>query len=211
MIKNVRSIFILKTIIAHIEEEKKLYLFCYNKKIQNILNIDIINYILYSNKYKIEEKNGIRKEYNSVNNKLIFKGEYKNGKRNGLGFYYDNTGNIIFKGTFKDGKKNGKGTEYYLGDHIKFEGEYFNGFPYNGRGYDCDNNLVYELKNGCGHVKLFTFLNKLIFEGEYLDGVKNGFGREYNNDSKLIFEGEYLNGEKHGTGKEYFKDGEKDI
>ena len=35
--------------------------------------------------------------------------------------------------------------------------------------------------------------NRLIFEGEYLNGQRNGKGKEYN-DGKLIFEGEYLNG-----------------
>ena len=34
------------------------------------------------------------------------------------------------------------------------------------------------------------------FEGEYLNGKKNGKGREYDNEGNLIFEGEYLDGEK---------------
>ena len=36
----------------------------------------------------------------------------------------------------------------------------------------------------------------LIFEGEYLNGKRNGKGKEYNKEGKLIFEGEYLNGFK---------------
>ena len=48
---------------------------------------------------------------------------------------------------------------------------------------------------------------KLIFDGEYLNGEKNGKGKEYNDDGKLIFEGEYLNGEKNGKGKEYDRNG----
>ena len=35
-----------------------------------------------------------------------------------------------------------------------------------------------------------------MFEGEYLNGEKNGNGKEYNYDGKLIFEGEYLYGYK---------------
>ena len=38
--------------------------------------------------------------------------------------------------------------------------------------------------------------NRLIFEGEYLNGKRNGKGKEYDN-NKIIFEGEYLNGKKH--------------
>ena len=47
------------------------------------------------------------------------------------------------------------------------------------------------------------FINgQLIFEGEYLNGKRNGKGKEYCG-SWLIFEGEYLNGKKNGKGKEY--------
>ena len=45
------------------------------------------------------------------------------------------------------------------------------------------------------------------FEGEYLNGQKNGKGKEYDN-GKLIFEGEYLNGKIwNGIGKEYYYNG----
>ena len=58
-----------------------------------------------------------------------------------------------------------------------------------------ENNIVYELKNGCGHVKIYynDFHNKLFFEGEYNDSVRNGKGKEYNIYGELIFEGEYKN------------------
>ena len=43
---------------------------------------------------------------------------------------------------------------------------------------------------------------------EYLNGQRNGKGKEYNDDGKLIFEGEYLNGNKwNGKGKEYDDEG----
>ena len=38
--------------------------------------------------------------------------------------------------------------------------------------------------------------NILIFEGEYLNGKRNGKGKEYNINGNLLFEGEYLNGKK---------------
>ena len=41
-----------------------------------------------------------------------------------------------------------------------------------------------------------------IYEGEYKNGKKNGYGSEYYFNS-LIFEGEYLNGKRNGEGKEY--------
>ena len=57
-----------------------------------------------------------------------------------------------------------------------------------------------EKKNGkCK--KYYTFNGGLKFEGEYLNGKKNGKIKEYKN-SKLIFDGEYLYGHKL-RGKEY--------
>ena len=43
--------------------------------------------------------------------------------------------------------------------------------------------------------------NILLFEGEYLNGKRNGKGKEYFYNSELKFEGEYLNGEKKGKEK----------
>ena len=42
---------------------------------------------------------------------MIFKGEYKNGKRNGKGKEYSTDGDLIFEGEYKNGKRNGKGQE----------------------------------------------------------------------------------------------------
>ena len=82
MLNEIKSHFVLKKILWHIGQIRKLYLFHYNKKIQKILNINIIDYQLLSKEYKIEEKNGICEHYTIINNKLSFKGEYKNGEKN---------------------------------------------------------------------------------------------------------------------------------
>ena len=54
--------------------------------------------------------------------------------------------------------------------------------------------------------KKYNDNNKLIFEGEYLNGERNGKGKKYY-DYGLIFEGEYLNGKINGNGKEYNDNG----
>ena len=46
----------------------------------------------------------------------------------------------------------------------------------------------------------------MIFEGEYLNGKRNGKGKEYYRNGESIFEGEYLNG-KRWNGKVYNKNG----
>jgi len=37
----------------------------------------------------------------------------------------------------------------------------------------------------------------LKYEGEYLNGKRNGKGKEYNRNGELIYEGLYLNGKIH--------------
>ena len=62
--------------------------------------------------------------------------------------------------------------------------------------------ITYQLINGSGNIKEYADDGDLEFEGEYLNGLKNGKGKEYYN-GNLEFEGEYLNGLKNGKGKEY--------
>ena len=49
--------------------------------------------------------------------------------------------------------------------------------------------------------------DKLIYEGEFSNGEKNGKGKEYGDNKNVIFDGEFLNGQKNGKGKEYYNDG----
>ena len=50
--------------------------------------------------------------------------------------------------------------------------------------------LEFKIKDGSGIIKEYDFDDILKFEGEYLNGEKNGKGKEYNKDGNLIFEGE---------------------
>ena len=60
---------------------------------------------------------------------------------------------------------------------------------------DSNNNIVFELKEGKGYIKEYDILGKFIYEGEYMNGRKNGKGKEYNHFFRrhLKFEGEYIN------------------
>ena len=65
----------------------------------------------------------------------------------------------------------------------------------------------YITKEENGKIKIYSSeSNLLIYEGEYLNGKKNGKGQEYYSNGKIKFEGEYLNGKKI-TGKLYDTDG----
>ena len=93
---------------------KKLELMKYNKNLQNICKISIINYKFASGKYIIEEKNGKVKEYEGNSDNSIYEGEYLKGKKNGKGKEYDNWGELKFEGEYLKGKRNGEGKEYYF-------------------------------------------------------------------------------------------------
>ena len=56
-----------------------------------------------------------------------------------------------------------------------------------------------------GNVKEYNSKGELEFEGEYVEGIRNGKGKEYYN-NELIFEGEYSNNKRwNGKSKEYDK------
>ena len=179
MLKNVKSSYFIQTIFSFVKEGNKLKVIKYNKDLQKEMNISLINYKFYSGRYIIYGQNGKGKEYNGLDNRLIFEGEYLNGKRNG------------------------KGKEYYNNGQSSFEGEYRDDRQLEGKIYDKTGNIIYEIKNIDGKGKEYQYGN-LIFEGEYLDGKRNGKGKEYDWNGDLIFDGEYLNGERNGKGKEYY-------
>ena len=134
MLDNIKSIYFIKTLFLFLDDGIELKLINYNKKLQSILDINLINYRRYAKTYIIYEDNKRGKEYNSYNDNLIFEGEYLNGKRNGKGKEYYDIGKLEFEGIYLNGEKNGKGKEYILNTNtLIFEGEYLNG-KRNGKG-----------------------------------------------------------------------------
>ena len=75
MLIGIKSSIVLKKIMSYLKDEKKLKLLKYNKKVQNILNITIIDFLKLSGKYIIDQKDGIKYIYNSYNDELIYEGE----------------------------------------------------------------------------------------------------------------------------------------
>ena len=71
-----------------------------------------------------------------------------------------------------------------------FEGNYSNGNRWDEKGYDDKNNVIYELKNGTGYIKIYNYYRDLIFEGEYWNGERNGKGKDFDFSGKLEYEGE---------------------
>ena len=193
MLEKIKSIFFTRNLLFLLDTKRKFELFRYNKNWQNFINVNLKHYKIVSRKYILyedkEKKKG--KEYLYLSAKIIFDGEYFQGKREGKGKEYDNKGGLIFEGEYSKGKRHGIGKEYNKNGILIFEGEYSKGKKWNG--ILKFQNKDFEIKNGKGIIKEFNDDN-LIYEGEYLNGEKNGKCKLYINYNKLIFEGEYLNG-----------------
>ena len=206
---DIKSSYILRTIFSFLEEIQKLNMILYNKELQRKCLIDNEDYKKMRKKYKIADKNGEGKEYIIDTNNLIFEGGYLNGKRNGKGKEYDFDGKLIFEGEYLKGRRNGKGKEYYKNGQLLFIGEYLNGKKWNGNGFNKNGYWEFEIKEGKGKIKEYGFYSgKLVFEGEYRNGERNGKGKEYDYNNKIIFEGKYLDGRRNGKGKEYYSNGQ---
>ena len=184
--KKIKSNIIIKLIFSFIYEKNKLKIVERNKRLQNILSIDVLNYCLWNGRLlKKVNKTGNGVIISLDSNYTLFEGKFKNGMKNGngkeyIGYFKD----LIFEGEYIDNKRNGKGKEYFLNQKLKFEGEYKNG-KRNGKGVEYNSE------------------GEIIFEGEYLNGNRwNGKGKE--NYCFYIFRGKYKNG-KIWEGKEYYE------
>ena len=151
--------------------------------------------------FELKNGKGFWQEY-SYDCRYKYTGEFLNGERSGKGKEYENIYQtyfsickqkdeikygLLFEGEYLNGKRNGKGKKYYK-DHeeggLKFEGEYLTGKKWNGKGYDMNGKLAYEIKNGSGYIKKYFRFNYLKFEGDYLNGEKKGNGKEYDYNKK---------------------------
>ena len=175
-----KSYFFLQKLFTHLIDKTKLKLVKYNKNLQAELRLKFIDYQLFTKNYIIYESKTKGKEY-SWEGYLIYDGEYLKGERHG------------------------KGKEYYHYRGLKFDGEFRNGRRWTGKGYDTRNVLIYEIKEGKGHLKDYgNSSERLMYDGEYLNGFKNGKGKEYNTYNKCLkYEGEFYNGVRHGKGSSY--------
>ena len=138
--------------------------------------------------------NGKFVEYN-YDNELLFDGELLNNKKNGKGKEYFR-GKLIFEGEYLNDKRNGQGKEFDIEKKYIFEGDFLNDLKWNGKLYNNNGEIIYEIKDGkCENVKEYNEYGYFKFEGEYLNGQRNSKGIEYRVSYK--FEGEYLNGERN--------------
>ena len=214
MLLSMKSNQVLKKLFSFLENTHCLKIISYNKLFQSKLSKNIEDFKEAAKKYIIFEDKGTAKEYDKTSNNLIFEGEYKNKKRNGLGKEYFQ-GKLLFEGQFKDGLKNGPGKKYDEEGKLLFEGIYLKGDEWDSEGeiIERDDEIFYkEIKaiyygkitegkiNGYG--RKADFDSNIDFEGNFIKGEKNGHGKELEN-VKLVYEGEFKDDKRNGYGKEY--------
>lgn len=87
-------------------------------------------------------------------NRIVYKGQFKEGEYNGEGTLYYGSGQIMYEGDFDNGKCEGDGVEYYGNGQIKYKGEFKNG-AYDGKGtlYLENGDIEYKGKFKNGDVK----------------------------------------------------------
>ena len=81
LIKLVKSIYIIKRTLLHLDEKKKLDILKYNKDFQKQMGFDIEYYKKISGKCKIQEKNGNETIYELDTHLILFEGKYLNSKK----------------------------------------------------------------------------------------------------------------------------------
>ena len=113
----------------------------------------------------IEFKEGYICQKDKYGNK-IFEGEYLRSEQNGKGKEYNDNEKLIFEGEYLNGKKwKGLGKEYYSNGQLKFEGKYSFGKKWNGIGYDKNNNIINQFTKGKGYITEYDENGVLEFQG----------------------------------------------
>ena len=123
----------------------------------------------------------------------------------GGGLIYTKNGKVIYSGAIKNGRRSGKGyakqIDYeYLGmwEMDKFHGE--------GTYKDLQSGETYEghfiMGEKCGFGRIIKDL-KLIFEGEFYQNQKNGYGIEYDYIDPFAYRGQFKDNLRNGSGCVY--------
>ena len=140
----------------------------------------------------------------------IYVGLFINNYLNGKGYYYNPDNECIYKGDFKNSKKEGFGEEYFSG--YKYIGQFMNDKKCGNGEMTLKNNDVYKGSflndkfNGKG--KYIWNNIKKEYDGNFLDGKIHGNGYLIWN-NYMYYKGEFNCGVKEGKGEFGYINGNK--
>lgn len=161
--------------------------------------------------YKGELKEGLKQgkgELYNADGYLVYRGTFVNDLKEGEGIEYYPSGSIRLRGMFKAGNPEGFCIEYYENGTVKYEGEFLFG-QYNGKGilYNKErmqqNDAPVQGGEAAGGGAAQDKRNGKVYEGEFKNGRFCGNGILYDNDGNMVFEGAFLDGYYHGKGRLY--------
>ena len=113
-------------------------------------------------------------------NGFVYEGSFREGLRHGTGTLKNDSFSYFYQGGWSKDKKNGKCIEIVGGE--KFEGYY--------------KNDVRE-----GKCVITNINNKDKFEGNLIDGKKDGYGEQFYSQTNTIYKGEFKNNVYEGKGE----------
>ena len=157
----------------------------------------------------------------------MYEGEFLENMATGYGKFESADGNVFYEGLFENNLPEGKGVKVTLGKE-RYEGYFSNGKKY-GNGeqrqegvyhykggfendmYSDEGKYIYEdgtgrqyqghWENGKYHGQgSYTFQNGDIYNGNYVNGQKQGKGILTMNEKGISYDGEWHEGKQHGQG-----------
>ena len=151
---------------------------------------------IYKGNWKNNKKHGIGILYWS-NSNIWYEGNWFEDEKHGEGCLYYSDGKVWYKGIYNMGTKDEKGVEYWPNGNIKYDGQFKNN-KYHGEGTQYHENGV------------------MCYEGTWKEDINDGYGKKYSDKlckigSKpvLIYEGHIVDGEKDGYGVTFRANGKK--
>ena len=139
----------------------------------------------YIGEFKNNKPNGKGIKYNK-NGKILYDGDFINGKFEGNGKYINEDG-LSYIGQWKNGTIHGKGILYYSNGNIKYKGDWVNN-KYEGNGIEIQKNGYY-------------------YMGQFKNGILNGFAKEFDPNGNLKYQGDWVNNIPEGNGEYFWEDG----
>lgn len=145
--------------------------------------------------------------YHETTGLLIYEGDFVKNTKEGFGTLYSRKGKFVYKGGFKNDSIHGDNVKiYHENGKLKFEGNMVEGKKeFHGKSYNVYGRLDHEGCYSCNrmHGKGIAFQSVggwkdavsedywLLYQGEYVNGVKKGFGRDYHPNGKLMYQGRF--------------------
>lgn len=152
----------------------------------------------------------VRVYYDEQFERLRFEGRLENGKADGAGSEYYESGGYRFVGGFAEGAYEGEGILYYEDGSVEYRGGFADG-RFEGIGeYTDGDGRVYSgvFENGVMTGRgMLTVGGSKYYEGEFSHGEIGGEGKMFDPGGALRYSGSFTDGAPNGTALEYYPDG----